>query len=207
MADNQVVFAEVDLTVHEALAPPQKDQFGREFVDTRSHVVPAGGSFPLDKLPDYQREAVEQGRVAGAVVMSENEANQRRAELDRVRALVAAQSGSVTETHNATHSDYLVPDTVRQANLAEQGAAEPPSGDAPEPGEPQETGHTGVDGAALGSVVPTVTAPVGGREVPSGEGFGDETPLEQQEEAVQEQGEAKGNEPRTKAGKPKDKSE
>lgn len=125
----KVVYATADLTVHRVLGQEQLN--GNTVYNVESVVLSYGDTLPLDSLPPYQQEAIEAGRVAGAEVLTETQAAKKKSDWE------AAMGGPRTLVYDApavllgpdaddgSHSDHLVPDDVRSANLAAMSAPAP----------------------------------------------------------------------------------
>ena len=130
---NEVVFADRDVTLHVLAggpnAEPAKDQFGRESYDVRSQTLLPGQSVSVDEVPPYVLEAVKADRIEGLSVMSEKQAQKLLSEAERLRGLVAPVAEQYGAGWDQSHSDWLVPDSVRIAQLAARGEAEAGDGD------------------------------------------------------------------------------
>ncbi len=100
---NEVLFSEVGLTVHVMMNPvPVKDTFtGTEMYDVKAQVLAPGDSIPLTDLPPYLVEDLRAGRVAGAKIVTPEEAQRLSEEAARIRQLasntVGVESDMVTE--------------------------------------------------------------------------------------------------------------
>lgn len=149
----KVLFADQEVTVHTTTSPVQKDQFGNDFWDVRSVTLLPGESVPEGDVPTYVLEAVKAGKVAGLSLKDKSAADELKAKAEEIRAIVAGTPGlqlpayfGYTAGEDNSHSDYLVSDEERQANLA--GVAKSESGEgeavkelpvqpklAPEPGQ------------------------------------------------------------------------
>lgn len=143
----EVLFADQDVTVHVLPAPgvgPEKDQFGRELWPTSSRVLRPGESVSADEVPPYLLDAVKAGKVAGLSLVSEAKAEELLEYASTLRGLLAqpAEYQGASGWDNS-HSDHLVADSVRVANLRAQAenaevSGEPsdePSGVAPKAAE------------------------------------------------------------------------
>lgn len=128
MADKKVVLAESDATVHKLFAPgaePEVDQFGRKLYAVESQVLRAGDTVDADMLPPYLLDAVKAGKVENLKLMSESQAEKVKADAARLRALASGNAeGMYAAGWDGSHSDHLVPDSVRMANLANEGEAD-----------------------------------------------------------------------------------
>lgn len=122
---DKVLLAESDVTVHVLFAPgapPEKDQFGRELFAVSSRVLRAGDTVDADLVPPYVLEAAERGEAASLKLMRKSEADEVVAKAAQLRALAAgAPEHLYAAGWDNSHSDHLVPDSIRMANLANEG--------------------------------------------------------------------------------------
>jgi hypothetical protein len=125
MAENKVLLAESDVTVHVLFAPnaePEVDQFGRSLFAVESRVLRAGETVDADMVPPYVLEAVKAEKAAGLKLMSASQAEKVVADAARLRALAAGNAQDMYAAGwDGSHSDHLVPDSVRMANLRAEG--------------------------------------------------------------------------------------
>lgn len=128
MADKKVLLAESDVTVHVLMAPgaePEVDQFGRKLYNVESRVLRAGDTVDADMVPPYVLEAVKSGKAGNLKSMSEGQAQKVNEDAARLRALAAGNAeGMYAAGWDGSHSDHLVPDSVRLANLRAEGEAD-----------------------------------------------------------------------------------
>lgn len=125
MAETKVLLAESDATVHVlfgAGAEPEVDQFGRAMYAVESKVLRAGETVDADMVPPYVLEAVKSGKVENLKLMSASQAEKVNADAARLRALASGNAtGMYAAGWDGSHSDHLVPDSVRMANLQAEG--------------------------------------------------------------------------------------
>lgn len=146
MAENKVVYANQDVTLHKS-----QGKFDTAFGTTQevveAVVLSAGETFPYDQLTEYQKEAADNGTLAGVEVLSEEEAQKKAEFVAAARAAVAGPTTSFTtqtltggpEANDGSFSDHLVSDAERVANHAAR--AEEEAGEAvPEDAEPTVAG-------------------------------------------------------------------
>ena len=137
----KVVFASQEVTLHTSQGT-YKTAFGADQHVVESVTLVPGDTVELDKLPDYQQEAVKEGKVPGVEVMSKSEAEKKSEEVARLRAFVEQQSAGGTpsfvfpglsgpDADDGSFSDHLVPDSVRRENHAARGEEEAGSAEAP----------------------------------------------------------------------------
>jgi hypothetical protein len=128
MADNKVLLAESDVTVHVLFAPdaePETDQFGRKLFAVESRVLRAGDTIEANMVPPYVLDAVKADKASALKLMSASQAEKVKADAARLRALAAGNAeGMYAAGWDGSHSDHLVPDSVRMANLANEGEAD-----------------------------------------------------------------------------------
>src|SRR4051794_32263599 len=74
MAD-KVVYATSDVTLHSVQGTEEVN--GNTVYNVESVNLGVGESFPFDKLPPYQQESVEAGKVPGVEVISAKEAEEK----------------------------------------------------------------------------------------------------------------------------------
>ena len=132
MAD--VLFADSDVTVHVLPAPgvePETDQFGRKLWPVSSRVLRPGDQVAADEVPGYVVDAVKAGKVAGLSLVSESKANDLREHAAQLRGLLTqpAEYQGASGWDNS-HSDHLVAESVRLANLRASAENEEVSGGA-----------------------------------------------------------------------------
>jgi hypothetical protein len=106
---NDVVYASQDVSLHRSFGVV--DVNGREVEEVSGFVLPAGESVALEELASYQQEAIKQGNLAGLEVVSQDEAEKRKAQ----RAEVAQAASGVMATAPAQFTfgpDSTGPDTT-----------------------------------------------------------------------------------------------
>lgn len=125
MAEDKVLLAESDVTVHVLFAPnaePEVDQFGRSLFAVESRVLRAGETVEANMVPPYVLEAVKAEKAAGLKLMSASQAQKVVEDAARLRALAAGDPNAMYAAGwDGSHSDHLVPDSVRMANLRAEG--------------------------------------------------------------------------------------
>jgi hypothetical protein len=146
---NKVVYASSDVTLHVALGSEEFN--GNTVWNVESVVLRPGDTLPLDKLPPYQKEAVEAGDVPGVQVVSEKEGEKLSAAWSDAQPnphiLAFNQQTKVgPDADDGSFSDHELSDVERVANHKERGAAE--AGEATDDSPATVTGADQADSPA-----------------------------------------------------------
>lgn len=130
MAD-KVVYASGDVTLHAVQGSEQVN--GNTVYNVEGVTLGVGDSFDYDKLPPYQQEAIDSGKVPGVEVMSADEAAKKSAERAAFLKSIGAGSPDINfqtvgfagpDGDDGSYSDHEVSDAQRVANHAARAKAE-----------------------------------------------------------------------------------
>lgn len=134
MADDKVLFVSDDVTLHSVQGSEQIN--GNTVYNVEAVTLGVGDTFNYDRLPPYQKEAVDAGKVPGVEVVSAKEAQEKQqARADFLQSLgvgspdINFQAVGFTgpDADDGSFSDHLVSDAERVANhvaRAEEEAGE-----------------------------------------------------------------------------------
>lgn len=102
----QFLFADVGLTIHVLMTekPVKWQEF--KLYDVKSKVLAPGDSVPLSDLPPYQLEAVKNGKIEGARIVTQEEATRLNEEAARIRSL-ASQSINLGDNNSNEYSGEI----------------------------------------------------------------------------------------------------
>ncbi len=126
MAEDKVAVAVSDVSVHISEADPVKGPDGNEFFSVSSRVLGPGEFVRLDQLPRYEREKVEAGDNRALRVMSQDDAEELRAQHGLANAApeVVLEPGQSAIPTDNSFSDHLVADVERAANHYQRAVEE-----------------------------------------------------------------------------------
>ena len=131
LESDKAVYATSDVTLH--VVQGKEELNGNTVYNVESVVLGVGDAIDFDKLPPYQQEAVEAGKVPGVEVVSAKEAEKKSQERADFLKSIGAGSPDINfqtvgfagpDADDGSFSDHIVTDAERVANHAARAKAE-----------------------------------------------------------------------------------